>query len=141
MPLYRIEMFHHVSKITRIIIVAHASAITVYKCAVDSEMSFSSSPTMVPQMSSYFEGLLEEDKRRYKSKIGLINGNDPFGKVVGGVVSRGQTAYFSFDMGAEKNKGLAYYRYMFCAENRQILAIVDWPLIGVDTIQRHSNDT
>ena len=30
-------------------------------------------------------------------------------------------------MGAEKNKGLAYYRYMFCAENRQILAIVDWP--------------
>ena len=57
------------------------------------------------------------------------------------LVSRGQTAYFSFDMGAEKNKGLAYYRYMFCAENRQILAIVDWPLIGVDTIQRHSNDT
>ena len=57
------------------------------------------------------------------------------------LVSRGQTAYFSFDMGAEKNKGLAYYRYMFCAENRQILAIVDWPLIGVDTIQRHSNDS
>ena len=41
------------------------------------------------------------------------------------LVSRGQTAYFSFDMGAEKNKGLAYYRYMFCAENSQILAIVD----------------
>ena len=57
------------------------------------------------------------------------------------LVSHGQTAYFSFDMGAEKNKGLAYYRYMFCAENRQILAIVDWPLIDVDTIQRHSNDT
>ena len=47
-------------------------------------MSSSSSPTMVPQMSSYFEGLLEEDKRRYKSKIALINGNDPFGKIVGG---------------------------------------------------------
>ena len=44
---------------------------------------------------------------------------------VPGVVSHGQTAYFSFDMGVEKNKGLAYYRCMFCAENRQILAIVD----------------
>ena len=54
------------------------------------------------------------------------------------LVSRGQTAYFSFDMGAEKNKGLEYYRYMFCAENRQILAIVDWPLIGVDRLQRCS---
>ena len=54
------------------------------------------------------------------------------------LVSRGQTAYFSFDMGAEKNKGLAYYCYMFCAENRQILAIVDWPLIGVDRLQRCS---
>ena len=31
-------------------------------------------------------------------------------------------------------------RYMFCAENRQILAIVDWPLIGVDSFQIHSND-
>ena len=36
------------------------------------------------------------------------------------LVSRGQTAYFSFDMGAEKNKGLAYYRYMFCAHWWQI---------------------
>ena len=53
------------------------------------------------------------------------------------VVSRGQTAYFSFDMGAEKNKGLAYC-YMFCAENRQILAIVDWPVIGVNSLQRYS---
>ena len=52
------------------------------------------------------------------------------------LVSRGQTAYFSFDMGAEKNKGLAYYRYMFCAENRQILAIVHWPLIGVNSLQK-----
>ena len=25
---------------------------------------------------------------------------------------------------------------MFCAENRQILAIVDWPLLGVDSLQR-----
>ena len=56
------------------------------------------------------------------------------------VVSLGQTAYFSFDMGAEKNKGLAFYRYMFCAENRQVLAIVDWPLIGVNRFQRRSND-
>jgi len=54
------------------------------------------------------------------------------------LVSHGQTVYFSFDMGAEKNKGLAYYRYMFCAENRQILAIVDWPLIGVNSLQRCS---
>jgi len=52
----------------------------------------------------------------------------------------GQTAYFSFDMGAEKHKGLAYYRYMFCAENRQILAIVDRLQIGVNSLQRHSND-
>ena len=50
----------------------------------ESAMSTSSSLTMVPQMSSYFEGLLEENKRRYKSKIELINGNDPFGKIVGG---------------------------------------------------------
>ena len=56
------------------------------------------------------------------------------------IVSCGQTAYFSFDMGAEKNKGLAYHRYMFCAENRQILAIVDWPLISVNSFQRRSND-
>ena len=91
-------MFHHVSKITRLIIVAHASAITVYKCAVDSEMSSSSSPTMVPQMSSYFEGLLEEDKRRYKSKIGLINGNDPFGKVVGGEPFSGVVPFDSCDL-------------------------------------------
>ena len=54
------------------------------------------------------------------------------------LVSRGQTAYFSFDMGAEKNKGLAYYHYMFCAENRQILAIIDWPLIDVNSLQRCS---
>ena len=54
------------------------------------------------------------------------------------LVSHGQTTYFSFDMGTEKNKGLAYYRYMFCAESRQILAIVDWPLIGVDRLQRCS---
>ena len=54
------------------------------------------------------------------------------------LVSRGQTAYFSFGVGAEKNKGLAYYRCMFCAENRQILAIVDWPLIGVNNLQRCS---
>ena len=41
-------------------------------------------------------------------------------------------------MKAEKNKGLAYYHYMFCAKNCQILAIVDWPLIGVDRLQRCS---
>ena len=56
------------------------------------------------------------------------------------LVSHGQTAYFSFGVGAEKNKGLAYYRRMFCAENRQILAIVDWPLIGVNSLQRRLND-
>ena len=35
------------------------------------------------------------------------------------LVSRGQTAYFSFDMGAEKNKGLAYYRqlHVLCRES------------------------
>ena len=27
---------------------------------------------------------------------------------------------------------------MSCAENRQILAIVDWPLIGIDCLQRCS---
>ena len=43
-------------------------------------------------------------------------------------------------MGAEKNKGLAYYCYMFCAENRQILAIVDRLKVGVNSLQRHSND-
>ena len=54
------------------------------------------------------------------------------------LVSRGQTAYFSFGVGAEKNKGLAYYHCMFCAENRQILAIVDWQLISVNSLQRCS---
>ena len=50
----------------------------------ESAMSTSSSLTMVPQMSSYFEGLLEEDKRRYKSKIELINGNESGRLLVGG---------------------------------------------------------
>ena len=57
-----------------------------------------------------------------------------------GIVLRGQTAYFSFDMGVEKNKGLVYYRCMFCAENHQILAIVDRLKIGVNSLQRRSND-
>ena len=35
---------------------------------------------------------------------------------------------------------LFFYRCMFCAENRQILAIVDWPLIGVNSLQRRLND-
>ena len=35
-------------------------------------------------------------------------------------------------------KGLVYYCYMFCAENQQILAIFDCPLIGVDGFQRCS---
>jgi len=51
-----------------------------YCVQVCAEMS--SLVSIVPQM--YFEGLLEEDKRRYKSKISLIDGNDPFGKIVGG---------------------------------------------------------
>jgi len=41
-------------------------------------------------------------------------------------------------MGANKNKGLAYYLYILCAENCQILAIVDWPQIGVNSLQRCS---
>ena len=61
-------------------------------------MSSSSSPTIVPQMFSYFEGLLEEDKRCYKSKIGLINGNDPFGKVVGGEPISGVVPFDSCDL-------------------------------------------
>ena len=40
--------------------------------------------TVTPQLSLYFEGLSEESKARYKEKISLINGNDPFGKVIGG---------------------------------------------------------
>ena len=36
------------------------------------------------QLSSHFEGLNEEAKARYKEKIALIDGNDPFGKVVDG---------------------------------------------------------
>ena len=43
-------------------------------------------------------------------------------------------------MEAEKNKGLVYYRYMFCAENRQILVIVDRLKIGVNSLQRRLND-
>ena len=39
---------------------------------------------VTPQLSLYFEGLSEEAKTRYKEKISLINGNDPFGKVIGG---------------------------------------------------------
>ena len=49
-----------------------------------------------------------------------------------------KTLRHRLDMGAEKNKGLAYYHYMFCAENCRILVIVDWPLIGVDRLQRCS---
>ena len=36
------------------------------------------------QLSLYFEGLDKKAKARYKEKIALIDGNDPFGKVVGG---------------------------------------------------------
>ena len=36
------------------------------------------------QLSSYFEGLDEKAKARYKENFALIDGNDPFGKVVGG---------------------------------------------------------
>ena len=43
---------------------------------------------------------------------------------------------FSFDMWAGKKEGLVYYRYPFCAENRQILVIVDWLLISVNILQR-----
>ena len=50
------------------------------------------------------------------------------------VVSHAQTAFY----GGRGKKGLAYYCYMSCAENRQIFAIVDWPLIGVDHLQRCS---
>ena len=61
-------------------------------------------------------------------------------KLCSDLVSSGQTAYFSFDMGAEINKGLAYYCYMLCAENHQILVIVDRLQIGVYSLQRRSND-
>ena len=39
---------------------------------------------VIPPRSLYFEGLSEEAKARYKEKISLINGTDPFGKIVGG---------------------------------------------------------
>ena len=52
-------------------------------------MSSVLSPVISPQMSLYFEGLLEEDKICYKDKITLINGNDPFRKVVAGEPFRG----------------------------------------------------
>ena len=38
---------------------------------------------VTPPRSLYFEGLSEEAKARYKEKISLINGTDPFGKIVG----------------------------------------------------------
>ena len=46
------------------------------------------------------------------------------------VVSHAQTAFY----GGRGKKGVAYYCYMSCTENQQILAIVDWPLIGVDRL-------
>ena len=39
---------------------------------------------VTPPRSVYFEGLSEVVKARYMEKISLINGIDPFGKVVGG---------------------------------------------------------
>ena len=36
------------------------------------------------------------------------------------LVSRGQTAYFSFGVGAEKNKGLAYYRFL-CTKHATVV--------------------
>ena len=42
--------------------------------------------------------MLEEDKRRYKSKIALINGNDPFGKIVGGEPFSGVVPVDSCDL-------------------------------------------
>ena len=55
------------------------------------------SPPISPQMSSYFEGL-QEDKRRYKDKIALINGNDPFGKIVDGEPFNGIVPVDSCDL-------------------------------------------
>ena len=42
-----------------------------------------------------------------------------------------------FDMGVEK-KGFGILPLHVCTENRHILVIVDWPLIGVDSLQRRS---
>jgi len=39
---------------------------------------------MASQLSSYAEGLEKQAKVRYKDKISLINGVDPFGKVAEG---------------------------------------------------------
>lgn len=39
---------------------------------------------VTPLRSLYFEGLSEEAKARYEEKISLINGTDPFGRIVGG---------------------------------------------------------
>ena len=49
-------------------------------------------------MSLYFEQLLEEDKRHYKSKIALINENDSFGKIVGGKSFSGVVPVDSCDL-------------------------------------------
>ena len=69
-------------------------------------------PIFVASLPSYCS---KQDRAKiYPRKVTLVPlfcGKELNG--TGSVVSRGQTAYFSFDMGAEKNKGLAYYRYMF----------------------------
>ena len=51
------------------------------------------------------------------------------------VVSHAQTAFLWWQR--KKGSGILLL-HMSCAENRQVLAIVDWPLIGVDRLQRCS---
>ena len=80
------------------------------------------------QLSSYFEGLNKEAKARYNEKIALIDGNDPFRKVVGGEIYDGvvpvdacdlvsylvlQTSFVTSEQ-FKARKGLEAYNQLAC---------------------------
>ena len=90
-----------------------------------------------PQLSSYFEGLNEEAKARYKEKISLINGNNPFGKVVGGETFNGvvpvdacdlvsylvlQTSFITSEQ-FKARKGLEAYNQFVCGWIKDVSTI------------------
>ena len=80
------------------------------------------------QLSSYFEGLDEKAKARYKEKIALIDRNDLFEKVVGGETFDGvvpvdacdlvsylvlQTSFITLEQ-FKARKGLEAYNQLVC---------------------------
>ena len=57
-----------------------------------------------------------------------------------GVPSLAWPEPFSPFVWRQGKKGLVNFHRQFCPTDQQILSIFDWPLIGVDRVQRGDND-